>query len=374
FDRSWERLPPEMHDYIWSFVESSNNKAEVSRLSLVSRAHSRRFRPRLFASPVLRSEEDCHTLYSIVRSPLSAWLAEHVTTLRFHSTCFPNPPFWMTLVRFLPACWTIDKLNHDPLIPPGRISRTAALKSSLKNITCLKLLHCDFPSFRILLRVLGDIIHLESIDFKHVTWKADPLLIIDTVNNVTNGAFSHVNSIQMRSCTDNVAVPAWIFAAISTHHSFSRRQAAPIAPGETLSLIKFMQNFLGDDMIENSTFDAKDTDAGDSFIDVYTFVGYLSGSKAVEGSDTVTRMRVRLWVQLARSTSPGGDDESWSIHHIFITDSQTTDNYNGNGLYTDYLDSRNWSILPSLLTALPRLQPLEILCQGDRSETNFRAL
>ncbi|EKM58649.1 uncharacterized protein PHACADRAFT_253127 [Phanerochaete carnosa HHB-10118-sp] len=52
----------------------------------------------------------------------------------------------MTLMCLLPACRTVHKV-YEPDTPPSRVAHSAALKSSLRNITSLVLtrlpsIHC----------------------------------------------------------------------------------------------------------------------------------------------------------------------------------------------------------------------------------------
>lgn len=216
---------------------------------------------------MLRSKEDCSILYRIVRSPLSAWLAEHITELRFNHDHLPGYSLWTALVRILPACRDVQ---HRFDAGPGRMSHSAALKSSLQSITFLLLDNCTFPSFRILLRILADITRLEAITFRNIQWSDDRLLTADAARNTCTGAFSRVRSVKMETCTNNLAVPAWILAATSTRHSFTRRQAAgPAVPAETWTIIEFIQTFLGESTIQSSRFDVKEATLGEPDLSRY---------------------------------------------------------------------------------------------------------
>ncbi|EKM48466.1 uncharacterized protein PHACADRAFT_266342 [Phanerochaete carnosa HHB-10118-sp] len=113
-------------------------------------------RPRLFTQLRLITEGDDRTLYGIVRSPLSAWLAEHIAVLHFFKIGPRGYPLWTALLRLLPACRDI---SHRFGVEPIRVSlsHSAGLKSSLRSITSLTLRNCNFPSLQILLRILADI-------------------------------------------------------------------------------------------------------------------------------------------------------------------------------------------------------------------------
>ncbi|EKM55064.1 uncharacterized protein PHACADRAFT_94695, partial [Phanerochaete carnosa HHB-10118-sp] len=268
FLRFWEQLPGELHNYIHLILENSDDKNTASALSLISQVWCRHFRPRLFALLLLAGEEDCRILFRIVRSPLSAWLKEHITELRFDHHHLHDHRLWIALVSVLPAC---RRIEHNFKDDPGRISYSAALKSSLRSITSLTLVNCSFPSPQILLRILADITDLEAVTLVDVKWPDDRLTTAaGTANNVCTGAFSHVRSVTMRRCTNNLVVPAWILAAASTRHSFTRRQPAGLAvPAETRAIIQLIQVFLGDGTISSSEFNTKQATPGEFELSPY---------------------------------------------------------------------------------------------------------
>lgn len=202
-------------------------------------------------------------LYRIVRSPLSVWLAEHITGLFFVYIKSPGYPLWTALVRLLPACRTIYLDSGDKPVCVS-LSQSADLKSSLRSITSLILHNFSFPSFRIVLRMLADITYLKEVVFDRVVWSDDGPTTADTARNVCTGAFSHVRSVEMYGCTNNTTVPAWIFAATSTRHSFTRRPAAGQAvPAETWAIIRLIRMFLDNSTLRFSQFDVKEATASE---------------------------------------------------------------------------------------------------------------
>ncbi|EKM48562.1 uncharacterized protein PHACADRAFT_202660 [Phanerochaete carnosa HHB-10118-sp] len=276
----------------------------------------------------------------MVRSPLSAWLAEHIIELRFHYIIPLGYPLRTALVRFLPACRHIRHDFHDK--PTCMLlSHNAALKSSLWSITSLTLINCNFPSFRIVLRVLGDITYLEKVAFWKIKWSNDQLTTADTVSDVCTGAFSHIRSVEMDFCTNNMAVPAWILAAASTQHSFTRRRTPePTAPAQTWAIIKLFQRFLGDSMY-NSWFDVKE---------------------ATAGSDTAY-----ISVQVVKSAPAANNNQAWSVRQIVLA-------YGPHKNSHAYFYSRDWSMIASLLLAFSQLQQFQVLCGRNCSEKDFRLL
>ncbi|EKM53061.1 uncharacterized protein PHACADRAFT_99942 [Phanerochaete carnosa HHB-10118-sp] len=262
FVRSWKQLPPELHDHIHDLLVIIAGYREISGLSLVSQAWCRCFRPGLFSELDLRSNEDCRTLYSILQPPLSAWLAGHVTALYFHINNSSNP-LCMALLRLLPACRTVwhrfDRIKRC-------VSRSADLKSSLRNLTSLQLFRWGFRSFRTLLRVLADIPRLETIHFIDVKWSGDTPATIDAANSICSGSFGHVRKIYQDGCTDNMAVPAWILGAASTRHSFTRRRTpGPAVGAETWATINLIRMFLGSgNSISYSSFEVAEAAQGET--------------------------------------------------------------------------------------------------------------
>ena len=91
----------------------------------------------------------------MLRSSLSAWLAEHIISLTVDYDRSLDHPLWAALVRVVPACHNV---SHSFIgDKAGRISYNAALKGSRRNITFLELCQCSFLSVRIALRMLADI-------------------------------------------------------------------------------------------------------------------------------------------------------------------------------------------------------------------------
>ncbi|EKM61738.1 uncharacterized protein PHACADRAFT_248537 [Phanerochaete carnosa HHB-10118-sp] len=351
FPRHWERLPTELRDHIYGLLPRSDRKTGFSALSLVSHTWCRRFRPRLFARLTLITEGDDRTLYGMVRSPLSAWLAEHIAVLHFDRIGPRGYPLWTALLRLLPVCHDVW---HDFGGKPVRVSlsHSAGLKSSLRSITSLTLRYCNFPSFRILLRILADITYLEEVDLSGVTWSGDGLTTADAASNVCTGAFSHVRSVIMWNYTNNVAVAAWILAAASTRHSFTRRRTVgPAVPAETWAIIDLIQMFFKDDgELLTVGFDVKEATA-----DTYRFVGSLPSAY--------------ISVRVVKSALAAGANEAWSVRQIVLADSDKR--------YLNlhqYFHSRDWSALASLPPAFPKLQQFQVLCGEMYSEEDFRAL
>lgn len=164
-------------------------------------------------------------------------------------------------------------------LPVRRVSHSAALKSSLHNTTPLRLCYCHLPSSRHLLRVLADITYLEDIDFIIVTWLGDTITTVDAASNLCNGVFSYVRNNRLRDCTNNMVVPAWILAAASTRHSFTRRRTiGPIVPAETWVIIELMRTFLQESIIAQSQFRVKEATLGNfyslAFYQIIVFMGY----------------------------------------------------------------------------------------------------
>ncbi|EKM53035.1 uncharacterized protein PHACADRAFT_210776 [Phanerochaete carnosa HHB-10118-sp] len=348
----WDQLPPELHDYIYDILDIIADKHAASVLSLISRVWSRHFRPRLFARLSLWDEEDFRMLYGILRSPLSAWLAEHVATLSFRMNDFPSRPVWTALLRLLPACRCV---LHTPDHPSGLVSHSASLKSSLRSITSLDLRHCHFPSFRTLLRVLADITYLETVRLYDVTWSGDAPMAAEAASNICSGSFNHAREVQQVNCTSNLAVAAWILAAASTRYSFARRRTAgPVVPAETWVVIKLIQMFLpSEDTIRYARFDVIEATQ-----DTYKFAGSLS----------IKRWNVaNILCQVVKSAPFDGSDGTWSVHRIALADGIDS------GRSRPYLQSRDLSIVSSFLPTHPQLE-LQILCGGGFSVEEFRTL
>lgn len=323
---------------------------------------------------MLRSEQDCRVLYRLLRSPLSAWLADHITELRFSHYRPPNYPLWATLVRLCPACRNVYRYFKND---PGRISHDAALKSSLRDITSLTLFLCSFPSFRIVLRILGDITCLKTVDFRNVKWPDGRLATPDAADNVGTGSFSHIRSIEMQLCTNNTVVPAWILAAASTRHSFTRRRTVgPVVPTETWAIIELIQMFSGNGIIQYAQFDVREATLGgldSSRRQTFVLTRYTQDTCRFIGSLSPKRFQTlgvaHLSVQVAISPPSANGDEAWSVRRIILADSAEPDDELHLHLY-----SRDWPAIVSVLRAFPLLQGFQVLYGGARSKDDFCAL
>lgn len=238
---------------------NSGSKFLCSKLSLISHSWCHLFRRHLFSTLLLRGEEDCHALYAILSSPLSSWLAGYTTRLSLNFTFFLSRPICTTLLRLLPACRVLRESNtpSSRSALPWCIPRSAALKSSLRNIGTLALHGSRFPSFRVLLGILADMVCLEDLKLTNVTWSGDQTIMTgDQANNVCRGAFRHLRSVELWQCTDNLALPTWIMATASTQYTFTRlRTAASAIPADTWALIDLMQKFLLEDRIQWTSFE-----------------------------------------------------------------------------------------------------------------------
>ncbi|GJE87002.1 hypothetical protein PsYK624_030850 [Phanerochaete sordida] len=352
FSLCWAQLPVELSDYILSFMENFSSKLLCSKLSFISHAWCRRFRRHLFSTLLLRSEEDCRTLYAILNSSLSSWLAAYITRLSVKFTFFLNRPISKTLLCLLPACRVLRE-NSTPSPPsalPGCIPRSAALKSSLHNIGTLALHGSRFPSFRVLLGILVDIVHLEDLRLTNVTWSGDPTILTeDQANNLCSGSYRHLRSVELWQCTDNLALPIWIMATASTRCTFTRlRTAAPAMPADTWALIDLMQKLLLEDRIQWTIFEiTKETP------NTIVFRGHLFYAPPY--------IAAQFKVETIKYMPPSGNGDAWRIRTISLASANNESTF-------FYLHARSWTALRVLLLAFPYMPQFHVLSSNNRAE------
>ncbi|EKM61725.1 uncharacterized protein PHACADRAFT_248502, partial [Phanerochaete carnosa HHB-10118-sp] len=151
-----------------------------------------------------------------------------------------------------------------------------------------------------------------------------------------------------------MVVPAWMLAAASTRHSFSRRRTAgPAVPAETCAIIELIRTFFDDSELALSRFDVKEATA-----DTYRFVGSLSSE--------VLKSNPHVSVQVVKSAPYAGGNEAWFVRQIVLADCESISMESH-----PYLHTRDWSMVTSLLYAFPRLERFQVLCGEKHSKEDF---
>lgn len=173
-----------------------------------------------------------------------------------------------------PICLSVLRLMHDcrvvediPTVhnfcSPGDCSlvRSGYLKGSLYWLTNLRLNNHRVFSFSSLLRIVGGIPHLEHADLLRITWTRSSLSRF-TASNCRAG-FCHLRSIRLRDCEDNLSLPAFVFAAASTHHTYTRRPTGELAiPPETSAIIELTRTVFRTDKVTVSYFQVMEATNG----------------------------------------------------------------------------------------------------------------
>lgn len=230
----WSTLLPEVRETIidrlldpWS--EASHTAFHVTKhqlctLSLVCRHWANRIRPALFEQRVLRTSADVHFLLNVIRSPLSGWLAHHITHVEFeHRSIDPMPILWRALSRSLTSVKSLAvscKTGYnDEDVPPLFPFVLRPCPSSLEQLTQLHLRRCRFSGFSVLFRMLGALSRLEEIELHRVTWKTP--CEFNKPPSCT-AAFQFLRYLRVGHCTQHWPF-AWMFAAATTHRQYSWR-------------------------------------------------------------------------------------------------------------------------------------------------------
>ncbi|GJE89950.1 hypothetical protein PsYK624_060640 [Phanerochaete sordida] len=363
FARAWNKLPLELSTYVLDYLESQEGATDgTTQLALVSKDWSRRFRPRLFDTLELKTSGDVLELERILRSPTSAWLSNHITGITFSGHAF-YLSLSMTVLRMLSNCTFVHASGehevHYTFLP--HIQPTAPLRHSLRAVTTLHLSHHRFLSLRHVLRLLASISGLRDVLFREVTWPRALLSTTEGANNICTGSFPHVRSVHMLSCTDNLVIPAWIFASTSTGHLFVRHTAEASLPAKTSAVINIVHTLLGDTGIESARFQA---DA-----DTYVFVASLR-TQAGQGAYPLRRTLAELAVRSARNEAPGNGSSMWSIREIALAEGLQ----DIEPLQADYMADRDWDGLSSALLGFLQLERFHVLCGHARTKPAFAKL
>ena len=181
---------------------------------------SLKLRPLLFRRLILRSTADVTFLSNTIRSRVSSWLAPHIQRLGidfeqgFSSSiaALPRLPFLQSITHY-PQCSSPEGQNvlHSPRLRP-HLSR-------LPSLTYLGLSWVTFPSFSSLIRLLGTMPTLESVDLKDVGWQVPYGL--DEFPNCSSGFTSLLKGECWRMPSASWPI-AWLFSATCLGYSYRR--------------------------------------------------------------------------------------------------------------------------------------------------------
>ncbi|GJE89882.1 homeobox domain-containing protein [Phanerochaete sordida] len=357
FAYAWQKLPRELQDYILELLSSPfMDKGGPSKLSLVSRDWSLRFRPLLFTQLELRTPDDVRQLDAILRSPLSGWLKDHVAELTFYSHSF-FAPLALALLALLPERRTIHIDSDDTTGPPFLYA--ARLKQSLRCMTKLKLSNFKLHSFHGLFRVIGSVTTLEVLHLTRVTWPNDPFM----ARGPGPGAFPNIRTVHMLSCTDNLSLPALIYSATSTQYSSSRPRQE--IPAETRAVVEILHGFLQDSRIQSTKFQTVQTTP-----DSYTFVGSLRTTSTSTTPCPLDFVLAEIAMQTVKHVSLEDGGAKWLVREMALAE----------GLEafvvrrTSYMYTRQWGYLTTTLPVLRHIKHFHILCGPRHAPEGFASL
>ena len=226
----WSTTPLEILDHIalalaelwwdtsWDMHKPLRRK--LAALSSTCRRWSQRCRPPIFRELKLVSRGDANYLESMLRSPLSGWLALHieVLTLRPRTGMDSHALIsgWKSLSRRLPHLSTVRKtFEHTTDVVP--ISYRP-LPQCLRNVKLLDLCYCKWFSFSGFVRDVAAMPSLEKVVLVGPTWGKDhdqerrpPRFI---------GSFESLRDIECYCQLDNHHASlslGWIFIVASLH-------------------------------------------------------------------------------------------------------------------------------------------------------------
>lgn len=164
----WIKLPPELEHMVFRQVvnqltsERYAYMRHVSKLSLSSRAWSQIFRPLVFKEIHFMSDSDSEAwaglrqLYSILNSSTSQSLPDQVHTIVCRPSTAIHDPIFAALLRRLRGLRELSLYS-----PTGGITDQPVPLlwrqhvRSLRSLQSLYMVHCYFPTFSGLLRLLG---------------------------------------------------------------------------------------------------------------------------------------------------------------------------------------------------------------------------
>ena len=283
---TWPNALPELVDMIFSYIhldsqhygDSSDDaecsdddiKREASRLSLTCRRWSLALRPRLFHTLRLRDRSDLPFLLSIVRSPLSGWLAYHVVCIIFDLSYTDadrlrmSPFIWRTLCESLPVARTLmfgrthsSTDDKDSLFP----WRDRPFLSALPNIQNLFIENLRFVSLSSMLRLLGSIPSLATVVLFDVRWKGALESEEGVVSPNCPIKLPRLDVFFLQNCTDSRS-SVWAFLQACSLVRLAHRGRVgivPLIPASATVITALMDIFFehDDDLVVAKQCDAR---------------------------------------------------------------------------------------------------------------------
>lgn len=249
----WARLPGEIVDYVIDCILPSLSqhpsyklKRVISTLSLVCKRWEAHCRPYLFHRLILTRTTDPFRLHTILASPTSSWLRDHVQTVTFKQVgSTSNPESSQSLcVSELPRVSRVSYAyqnktgGNGPLVPLSL--RTIWGNTSLP-LTSIQLETYRFRSVSVLLRMLGALRYLQDVQLYRVSWAvaSNPDAVLQC-----NADFSSIRRVRVTECQEGWPF-AWMFAAASMGHKlrFLRRNEEATVPKDVLAVVRLCKLF-----------------------------------------------------------------------------------------------------------------------------------
>ena len=191
-------------------------KTVISRFSLTCKRWSLTLRPYLFRRIALKAREDFPFLLSIVRSPLSGWLAGCLACIEIivakmgpHRPRFSST-FWRDLRENFPATKTLWFEGEHGKHPAALWRERISLRT-FTHIQTVYIGHIYFPSYSSLLRLLNSFSSLERVLIALVEWGTDGSEVRGLSQTASLPVFSNVRFLACERCTDNRCL-AWTYS------------------------------------------------------------------------------------------------------------------------------------------------------------------
>ena len=196
-------------------------KSESSRLSLVCKRWSSVLRPCLFFGITLRTREDLSFLLSIVKSPLSRWLADSLFFIKIEMKEVEahqprlSSSFWKDIREHLPATKTLQFKGppSDRLFP----WRDRIFLHTYTHIQAMCICDFIFPSSSSLLRLLSSLPSLQLVCMSDVAWpgeasRLDKFRLLQAPPQCPM-SIPNAKTFISHFCTDD-RFPTWLFAGM----------------------------------------------------------------------------------------------------------------------------------------------------------------
>lgn len=276
----------QLHQYTRPKVQS-----RISRTSLTCRHWARKLRLLLFEDVKLKTMDDVRFVLTMLHSPTSSWLADHILAVILYPGVEHPYPHEATLeackevLRLCRSVGYIDVSHSTKTIRKNHLS-ICTQRPFLRTLSKLRILRLEFvvfPSLSSLFRLIGSLEQLQYLNILGPFWKKTNDTTTDVMPWQTppscRAMFKQMKTTLWSEGPDNMAA-VWLFAGRSIQHSYKMRfkeneETLPLELAAIVRLIYTLCPGSGRDTVEARMLLDRDGEHHSSFFFLVIFLELL---------------------------------------------------------------------------------------------------